>query len=46
MAAGLLTTPAAVRAAVGAFEQLGADEVVLYCWATDPAQLDRLAELA
>lgn len=46
MTAGLLTAPGAVRAAVGAFEDLGADEVVLYCWCTDPDQLDGLAELA
>lgn len=46
MVAGLLTTPDAVRAAIDAFAGLGADEVVLYCWATDPGQLDGLAELA
>ncbi len=28
-----------------ALADLGADEVVLYCWATDPTQLDRLADL-
>jgi alkanesulfonate monooxygenase SsuD/methylene tetrahydromethanopterin reductase-like flavin-dependent oxidoreductase (luciferase family) len=44
MTAGMLTTPAAVRAAVTAFGDLGADEVMLYCYGWDPAQVDRLAE--
>lgn len=46
MTAGLLTDPAAVRAAITGFDDLGADEVVLHCWSTDPSQLDRLADLA
>ena len=33
------------RDSISAFADLGADEVVLYCWATDPTQLDRLADL-
>lgn len=45
MTAGLRTTSAAVREAIAAFADLGADEVVLYCWAEDLAQLDRLADL-
>lgn len=45
MTAGLLTDPAAIRAGIAGFADLGADEVVLYCWATDPSQLDRLADL-
>jgi alkanesulfonate monooxygenase SsuD/methylene tetrahydromethanopterin reductase-like flavin-dependent oxidoreductase (luciferase family) len=45
MTAGLRTTRAAVRDTIAAFADLGADEVVLYCWATDPTQLDRLADL-
>ena len=45
MTAGLCTTRAAVRDTISAFADLGADEVVLYCWATDPTQLDRLADL-
>ncbi|MFF4658780.1 LLM class flavin-dependent oxidoreductase [Streptomyces sp. NPDC001381] len=44
MADGLLTTPGAIRAAVAALSDIGADEVVLYCWAPDPDQVDRLAE--
>jgi alkanesulfonate monooxygenase SsuD/methylene tetrahydromethanopterin reductase-like flavin-dependent oxidoreductase (luciferase family) len=44
MLAGLLTTPAAVRDAVTAFTGIGADEVMLYCWASDPDQIDRLAD--
>ena len=42
---GLLTTPRAVRQAIGAFGDLGVDEVILYCWATDADQVDRLADL-
>jgi alkanesulfonate monooxygenase SsuD/methylene tetrahydromethanopterin reductase-like flavin-dependent oxidoreductase (luciferase family) len=45
MPAGLLTTPERVRDAVRAYADLGADEVVLYCWATDVAQVDRMADL-
>ncbi|MEV1244728.1 LLM class flavin-dependent oxidoreductase [Nonomuraea sp. NPDC050022] len=44
MLAGLLTTPAAIRDAVAAFTGIGADEVMLYCWASDPDQIDRLAD--
>lgn len=42
----LLTTPATIRTAIDAYADLGADEVMLYCWAADPTQVDRLAELA
>ena len=45
MADGLLTTPGAIRTAVAALAGIGAEEVVLYCWAGDPDQVDRLAEL-
>ncbi|MER7775623.1 LLM class flavin-dependent oxidoreductase [Streptomyces sp. NPDC096191] len=44
MTKGLLTTAREIRAAVGAFHDIGADEVVLYCWASDPDQVDRLAD--
>ncbi|SOB84845.1 LLM class flavin-dependent oxidoreductase [Streptomyces sp. 1331.2] len=40
----LLTTPQAIRAAVDGFTAAGADEVVLYCWSSDPDQVDRLAD--
>jgi alkanesulfonate monooxygenase SsuD/methylene tetrahydromethanopterin reductase-like flavin-dependent oxidoreductase (luciferase family) len=40
----MLTTPRGVRDAVTEFGDLGADEVMLYCWATDVDQVDRLAE--
>jgi alkanesulfonate monooxygenase SsuD/methylene tetrahydromethanopterin reductase-like flavin-dependent oxidoreductase (luciferase family) len=43
---GILTTPEQVRTTIAQFEQLGADEVMLYCWARDPVQVDRLADLA
>jgi alkanesulfonate monooxygenase SsuD/methylene tetrahydromethanopterin reductase-like flavin-dependent oxidoreductase (luciferase family) len=45
MVAGLITTPDRVRDAVRAYADLGADEVVLYCWATDVTQVDRMADL-
>ncbi|MEV6827016.1 LLM class flavin-dependent oxidoreductase [Amycolatopsis sp. NPDC051102] len=41
----LLTTPAAIRAAVAEFTGLGADEVVCYCWSPDTDQVDRLADV-
>lgn len=41
---GLLTTPRQIRDAVTAFTDIGADEVMLYCWATDPDQVGRLAD--
>ncbi|MFB7618469.1 LLM class flavin-dependent oxidoreductase [Kitasatospora sp. NPDC056181] len=44
MANSLLTTPEAIRAAVEGYRGIGADEVVLYCWASDAAQVDRLAD--
>ncbi|MFC4530796.1 LLM class flavin-dependent oxidoreductase [Sphaerisporangium dianthi] len=40
---GMLTTPAAIRGAVTAFGDVGADEVMLYCWAADPGQVERIA---
>lgn len=45
MVAGLLTTPAGIRAALTAFADLGADEVMLYCYGLDPDQVDRLADV-
>ncbi|MFE0415514.1 LLM class flavin-dependent oxidoreductase [Streptomyces tendae] len=44
MAKGLLTTAREIRAAVDAYRDIGADEVVPYCWASDPDQVDRLAD--
>ncbi|MFI7501002.1 LLM class flavin-dependent oxidoreductase [Streptomyces sp. NPDC049687] len=43
MAEGLLTTPGRIRSAVAALSGIGADEVVLYCWSSDPDQVDRVA---
>ena len=43
MLEGLLTTPAALRAAVSAYAGLGADEVMFYCWSADPGQVERIA---
>ncbi|NED37195.1 LLM class flavin-dependent oxidoreductase [Streptomyces sp. SID8499] len=45
MVAGMLTTPAEIRDAITAFADLGADEVMLYCYGLDPDQVDRLADL-
>ncbi|MFC8428852.1 LLM class flavin-dependent oxidoreductase [Streptomyces sp. NPDC057253] len=45
MEAGLLTTPQQIREATDAYFGIGADEVMLYCWAPDPDQIDRLADL-
>ncbi|MFC7907711.1 LLM class flavin-dependent oxidoreductase [Streptomyces nigra] len=45
MAEGLLTTPAAIRAALPAYAGLGAHEVMLYCYGVDPDQVDRLADV-
>ncbi|MGW2642695.1 LLM class flavin-dependent oxidoreductase [Streptomyces sp. NPDC001348] len=45
MVAGMLTTPAGIREAVAAFADLGADEVMLYCYGLDPDQVDRLADV-
>jgi alkanesulfonate monooxygenase SsuD/methylene tetrahydromethanopterin reductase-like flavin-dependent oxidoreductase (luciferase family) len=46
MIAGLLTAAHDVRASIRTFADLGVDEVILYCWAGDPDQIDRLADLA
>jgi alkanesulfonate monooxygenase SsuD/methylene tetrahydromethanopterin reductase-like flavin-dependent oxidoreductase (luciferase family) len=43
--AGMLTTPEQIRDALSAFADIGADEVMLYCWASDAGQLDRIADL-
>lgn len=45
MVAGLLTTPTGIRDAIAGFTDLGADEVMLYCYGLDPHQVDRLADL-
>lgn len=45
MTAGLLTTPAAIRDTVIGFTDLGADEVMLYCYGLDPAKVARLADV-
>jgi alkanesulfonate monooxygenase SsuD/methylene tetrahydromethanopterin reductase-like flavin-dependent oxidoreductase (luciferase family) len=42
---GMRTTPDEIRAAIRQFADLGADEVMLYCYGTDPDQVDRLADL-
>jgi alkanesulfonate monooxygenase SsuD/methylene tetrahydromethanopterin reductase-like flavin-dependent oxidoreductase (luciferase family) len=42
---GVADTAVKVREAVKHYADLGADEVVLYCWATDVTQVDRMADL-
>jgi hypothetical protein len=42
--AGMLTTPAQIRATIAAFGDLGADEVMFYCYGRDADQVDRLAD--
>lgn len=44
MVAGMLTTPEEIRTAISQFEDLGADEVMLYCYGRDAEQVDRLAD--
>lgn len=41
---GLLGTPQEIRAAVTTYTELGADEVILYCWSPDLDQIDRFAD--
>lgn len=45
MADGMLTTPDEIRTAIAQFEDLGADELMLYCWGSDPDQVDRIAHI-
>ena len=45
LADGMLTTERDIRDTIARYEELGADEVVLGCWATDISQVDRLADL-
>lgn len=45
MVDALLTTSAQIQAAIAQFADLGADELILYCWSSDPAQVTRLADL-
>jgi alkanesulfonate monooxygenase SsuD/methylene tetrahydromethanopterin reductase-like flavin-dependent oxidoreductase (luciferase family) len=43
--AGLPTTREAVQQTIDAYADLGVDELMLYCWSGDTAQVERLAEL-
>jgi alkanesulfonate monooxygenase SsuD/methylene tetrahydromethanopterin reductase-like flavin-dependent oxidoreductase (luciferase family) len=45
LAGNLLSTPRRIRDAVATFAGLGADEVMLYCWARDVGQVDRIADV-
>ncbi|NIH84106.1 LLM class flavin-dependent oxidoreductase [Amycolatopsis granulosa] len=41
----MLTTPEQIRETAKQFADLGADELVLYCWGSDPDQAGRLADV-
>ncbi|MFD2351256.1 hypothetical protein ACFSTC_20885 [Nonomuraea ferruginea] len=45
MVEGMLTTEDQIRTALRGFEELGADEVILYCWSPEAGQVARLAGL-
>lgn len=45
MVEGMLTTEDQIRTALRGFEELGADEVILYCWSPEVGQVARLADL-
>lgn len=40
----MLTTPQAIRDAVAGYAAVGADELMLYCWAAGPDQVGRFAD--
>jgi alkanesulfonate monooxygenase SsuD/methylene tetrahydromethanopterin reductase-like flavin-dependent oxidoreductase (luciferase family) len=44
MIAGMLTTPAQIRQTITQYADLGADEVMFYCFGADPGQVERLAD--
>ncbi|MEV5492028.1 LLM class flavin-dependent oxidoreductase [Streptomyces bobili] len=44
MTDGMLTTAHAVREAAAAFADIGTDELMFYCWTSDPDQIDRVAD--
>ncbi|WP_405134741.1 LLM class flavin-dependent oxidoreductase [Nocardia sp. NBC_01388] len=44
MLGGILTTPDQIRTAITQFADLGADEVMFYCYGRDADQIDRLAD--
>ncbi|WP_194815860.1 LLM class flavin-dependent oxidoreductase [Nocardia sp. XZ_19_385] len=46
MVAGIRTTPEEIRTASMQFEELGADEIIFYCYGSDPDQVDRLADVS
>jgi alkanesulfonate monooxygenase SsuD/methylene tetrahydromethanopterin reductase-like flavin-dependent oxidoreductase (luciferase family) len=46
IAAGALTDPDAVRRTAGEFAEAGCDELILFPCASDPDQVDRLADVA
>ncbi|MBN6042028.1 LLM class flavin-dependent oxidoreductase [Amycolatopsis sp. 195334CR] len=45
IAGALLATPDAIRDAAKSYSDIGADEVMLYCWSSDTGQVGRLADV-
>ncbi|MEU6564147.1 LLM class flavin-dependent oxidoreductase [Nocardia nova] len=45
MVNGMLTDPDQIRTVARQFTDLGADEVIFYCYGRDPEQVDRLADI-
>jgi alkanesulfonate monooxygenase SsuD/methylene tetrahydromethanopterin reductase-like flavin-dependent oxidoreductase (luciferase family) len=41
---GMLTTSGEVRDAINRLTDIGADEIIFYCWSPDTGQIDRFAE--
>jgi hypothetical protein len=40
----MLTTSGDIRDAINRLTDIGADEIIFYCWSPDTGQIDRFAE--
>ncbi|WP_040833693.1 LLM class flavin-dependent oxidoreductase [Nocardia brevicatena] len=45
IASGMSSSAESVRQAMTTYTDIGADEVIFYCWSADPDQVDRLADI-
>ncbi|MGV9680044.1 LLM class flavin-dependent oxidoreductase [Nocardia sp. NPDC003482] len=45
MVEGMITSADGIRSAITRFADLGADELIFYCYGTDPDQVDRIADI-
>lgn len=45
IADAVVTSETGIRDVINTFGDIGVDEVMLYCWSTDPNQVDRIAAL-